>query len=255
LTDKSADDTVKLAEYFRGADKSHKVGEKPALWLFLFAKTQMVQSTAPPKKRRVFMALSRKFLTGLGLTEAQVDAIVEGNEESLSGLKAKIDDYKTKEAEHEKKIASLQRELEDAKNLAIEKEGKNPWKVKYEALNEEFATYKTEEEKKATKAAKRNAYKALLKEAGVSDKRIDTVCKVKESDLDTLEMGEDGKFKDSENLVKNIKEEWSDFITTPGEKGAETATPPANNGADLESEHSAAKRIAAQRATLYGETK
>ena len=201
------------------------------------------------------MALTRKFLAGLGITEAQVDAIIEGHDETVAGLKSKIDEYKAKETKSAETIASLQKEVEDAKNLAIEKEGKNPWKVKYDALNEEFTSYKTEEEKKAVKAAKKNAYKALLKEAGVSDKRIDAVYRVKESDLDTLEMGEDGKFKDSDNLVKNIKEEWSDFIATPAEKGAETPTPPANNGANLEGDNSAAKRIAAQRATLYGEIK
>lgn len=199
------------------------------------------------------MALSRKFLTGLGLTEAQVDAIIEGNEDSISGLKSKIDEYKAQEKKQTEQIASLQKELEDAKNTALEKEGKNPWKVKYDALNEEFTTYKTEEAKKATKAAKENAYKALLKSTGVADKRIATVVRV--SDIDSLELGEDGKFKNADDLVKQIKEDWSDFITVDGEKGAETPNPPENNGAKGEGDHSAAQRIAAQRAAMYGENK
>lgn len=199
------------------------------------------------------MALTRKFLAGLGLTEAQVDAIVEGNEESITGLKAKIDEYKAKETKSAETIASLQKELEDAKNLAIEKEGKNPWKVKYDALSEEFTSYKTEEEKKAAKAKKENAYKALLKETGIADKRIGAVLRV--SDIESLELGEDGKFKNSDDLVKKIKDDWSDFIAVPGEKGAETPTPPANNGVNDDGDHSAAKRIAAQRAALYGENK
>ncbi len=199
------------------------------------------------------MALSRKFLTGLGLTEAQVDAIIEGNEESISGLKSKIDEYKAQEKKQTEQIASLQKELEDAKNTALEKEGKNPWKVKYDALNEEFTTYKTEEQKKATKAAKENAYKALLKSTGVADKRIASVIRV--SDIDALELGEDGKFKNADDLVKQIKEDWSDFIPITGEKGAETPTPPTNTGGNVENDNSAAKRIAAQRATLYGENK
>ena len=199
------------------------------------------------------MALSRKFLAGLGLTEAQVDAIIEGHEETVSGLKSKIDEYKANETKAAEQYASLQKELEEAKNTALEKEGKNPWKVKFEALTEEFNTYKDEEAKKATKAAKENAYKALLKTAGVAEKRIASVVRV--SDIDAIELEEDGKIKDSENLVKKIKEDWSDFISTTGEKGAETPTPPTNTGGNVESDNSAAKRIAAQRATLYGENK
>ena len=98
--------------------------------------------------------LSRKFLAGLGLTEAQVEAIVEGNEDSIKGLKAQIDEHKTKEAELNEKIAGLQKEVEDAKASALEKEGKDPWKLKYDTLNEQFTAYKAEEEKKATKQKK-----------------------------------------------------------------------------------------------------
>ena len=196
--------------------------------------------------------LTRKFLAGLGITEAQVDAIIEGHEESIAGLKAKIDEYKTKESKSTEKIASLEKDLEDAKNLAIEKEGKNPWKVKFEALKEECDGYKTEEQKKAVKANKENAYKALLKASGVAEKRIGAVLRV--SDIDSLELGEDGKFKNNDDLVKKIKEDWSDFITTEQAKGADVPNPPANNGTQTE-DNSAAKRIAAQRATLYGETK
>ena len=197
--------------------------------------------------------LTRKFLAGLGITEAQVDAIIEGHEESIAGLKSKIDEYKAKESKSTETIASLQKEVEDAKNLAIEKEGKNPWKVKYDALNEEFNSYKTEEQKKAEKTKKENVYKALLKETGVSEKRIASVLRV--TDTDSLEIGEDGKFKNNDDLVKKIKEEWADFITTEGQKGAETTTPPANNGAPNDDDHSAAKRIAEARAQLYGSAK
>ena len=196
------------------------------------------------------MALTRKFLAGLGLTEAQVEAVVEGNEESLKGLKDTISELKDKETKSSEEITKLQRELEDAKNLAIEKEGKNPWKVKFDALKEEFEGYKTEEQKKATKAAKESAYKALLKDTGIADKRIAAVLKV--SDYDSLELDENGKFKNSEDLSKKIKEEWADFISTETTKGAETTTPPTNNGGDKMDDDSAVNRVIAQRAALYG---
>ena len=47
-------------------------------------------------------------------------------------------------------------------------------------------------------------------------------------------MGEDGKFKDADKLIKDIKEEWSDFIVSSETKGANVTTPPANvNGGKI----------------------
>ena len=39
-----------------------------------------------------------------------------------------------------------------------------------------------------------------------------------------------GKIKDADGLKKSIKEEWSDFIVTQSEQGAQTANPPQNTG-------------------------
>lgn len=101
------------------------------------------------------------------------------------------------------------------------------WKTKYDALKNDFETYKNEISAKETKATRENAYRELLKEAGISEKRLASVLKV--SDIDKLEMV-DGKFKDSDKLIEGIKEEWADFITTEETHGAKTSTPPANNG-------------------------
>lgn len=118
-------------------------------------------------------------------------------------------------------IDSLKAEKHDAEDKATSAE---KWKTKYDALKEEFATYKNDISAKETKATRSNAYKELLKQAGVSEKRLDSVLKV--SDIDSLEMGEDGKFKDADKLIENIKTEWADFITTTETRGAKTATPP-----------------------------
>ena len=93
-------------------------------------------------------------------------------------------------------------------------------------MKEDFDAYKKDVSAKETKTTRENAYRALLKEAGVSEKRIDKILKV--SDIDDLEMGEDGKFKDADKLIKDIKEEWSDFIVSSETKGAKVTTPPSN---------------------------
>jgi hypothetical protein len=122
-------------------------------------------------------------------------------------------------------IDALKGEKQNAEDKATSAE---KWKTKYDALKDDFEAYKKDITAKESKAARSNAYKELLKQAGVSEKRLDAVLKV--SDIDSLEMGEDGKFKDSDKILEGIKTEWADFITTTETKGAQTSTPPSNNG-------------------------
>ena len=122
-------------------------------------------------------------------------------------------------------IDALKGEKQNAEDKATSAE---KWKTKYDALKEDFDAFKKDITAKETKATRTNAYRELLKEAGISEKRIESVLKV--SDVDSLEMGDDGKFKDSAKLLENIKNEWADFIATKETHGASTATPPSNNG-------------------------
>jgi hypothetical protein len=122
-------------------------------------------------------------------------------------------------------IDALKGEKQNAEDKATSAE---KWKTKYDALKEDFEAYKKDITAKETKATRTNAYKELLKQAGVSEKRLDAIIKV--SDIDSLEMGDDGKFKDANKILENIKTEWADFITTTETHGANTATPPSNNG-------------------------
>ena len=165
------------------------------------------------------MALTRKYLQGMGLTEEQVGAIIESNEETIKGLKAEIEKYKNDAEELPKIKAELTKIKEAAENGE-----KDPYKVKYEALKEEFASYKKTIAEKEIKTKKEEAYKQLLKSAGVSEKRIEAVLKV--SDVDMLEFDDEGKVKDSDKLTENIKSEWADFIQTSSTEGAKVANPP-----------------------------
>lgn len=181
------------------------------------------------------MALSRKFLQGMGLTEEQVSAIIEANEETINGLKDEIEKYKSASEKSDKDLTKVQKELNDLKDEVEKNDGKSPYKVKYEALKEDMATlqkqfddYKADVDAKETKLKKSDAYRKLLKETGVSEKRLDAILRV--TDLDKLEFDEEGKFKNLDDVVKAIKDEWSDFIQTESKQGANTANPPANNG-------------------------
>ena len=168
-------------------------------------------------------SLSIKFLTALGIDEDKAEQICERHKEVLTEIKEERDKYK----EEAEKLPDIQKQLDAYKKAEADAEAKgekDPYKVKYEALKEEFNNYKTEIANKETKTKKENAYRQLLKDAGVSEKRIDSVLKV--SNIDSLEFDDEGKVKDSDKLTESIKTEWSDFIQTSSVAGAKVATPP-----------------------------
>lgn len=169
------------------------------------------------------MALTRKFLKALGLEDDKIEQIIEEHTTIADRMNAEIEKYKA-DAEA---LPRVQRELEKAQ-ADLEAGKKDSWKVKYEAVKEEFEGYKSEQTKKETRAAKEAAYRALLKQAGVSEKRLESVLKV--SDVDSVELDEKGTIKGADKLTESIKSEWADFIGTTSIQGAQTATPPASTG-------------------------
>ena len=99
----------------------------------------------------------------------------------------------------------------------------------YKALKADFDKYKAEVAAKETKAAKEAAYRAILKDANLSEKGIEKA--VKYADWDKIELGEDGKLKGANDHIKAVREEWAEYVTTTTTTGAKTSTPPGNNHA------------------------
>lgn len=164
------------------------------------------------------MALSRKLLKGMGLTEEQVDTIIEAHTDTVDGLKEELKKAKV-DAD---KLPGVQKELDDLKA-----KGDDGWKDKHDKVKKDFEDYKNAQTQKETKAAKVEAYRKLLKECNISEKYIDDVLGI--AKLDDLEM-ENGVFKDAENISNGIKEKFASFVATTTTVGANTATPPANSG-------------------------
>ena len=173
------------------------------------------------------MSLTRKALVAMGIEAEKIDQIIEMHTEVVDAIKAERDtakeDAKKFKADSDK-LANVEKELTELK----EKEEKpDAYKVKYEAIKEEFDAYKGEISAKETKAAKSKAYRDMLKEIGISEKRLDSVMRV--ADLDSIEL-EDGAIKGVEELKESAKNEWADFIVSEGTVGAKTPTPPSNTG-------------------------
>jgi hypothetical protein len=99
----------------------------------------------------------------------------------------------------------------------------------YKALKKQFEDYKADVEAKAAGEAKESAYRALLSEAGVDPKRIDTIIRAEKSGFGEMDI-KDGKFVKADELLSNIKSNWSDFIPTTVKTGVSVATPPTHAG-------------------------
>lgn len=169
------------------------------------------------------MALGRNYLKGMGLNDEQVDAVIEAHVETVDALKEEIASYKEKA----EKATDLQKELEELKKNSA---GDGEWKQKYEKEHKAFDDFKKNIEVEKSKEAKVTAYKALLKEANVSEKLIDLVVKANAADIDALELDEKGAIKTAEELKKTIATDYADYITDSQTKGAGTENPPGTSG-------------------------
>ena len=165
------------------------------------------------------MSLTRKMLKAMGIEEEKIDQIIEAHSETVDSLKADRDIYK----DDAEKLKAVQKELDDLKA-----KGDDGWKEKHDRLKDEFDKYKTDVQAKETKAAKEAAYRAILKDANLSEKGIEKA--VKYAEWDKIELGEDGKLKGANDHIKAVREEWAEYVTTTTTTGAKTSTPPVNTG-------------------------
>lgn len=109
-----------------------------------------------------------------------------------------------------------------------EKAGNVKDSEEYKTLKKSFDDYKAEVAAKETKAAKEAAYRAILKDANLSEKGIEKA--IKYAEWDKIELEADGKLKGASDHIKAAKEEWAEYVTTTTTTGAKTSNPPANSG-------------------------
>lgn len=180
--------------------------------------------------------LTRKMLSAMGIEQDKIEQIIEGNAESVGGLQEKIDkltkDLADAQAKAEK-LAGVQKELDELKETvdANTKE-RGDADAKYEKLKKEFDDYKAEQDRIAVRVKKEEAYKEILKDAGIADKHYAKILKY--SDVDGVELDEKGKIVGAKDILKTIKEEWSDHIQTTRAKGTEVENPLSNgNGTTM----------------------
>lgn len=166
------------------------------------------------------MALTRKLLKGMGLTEEQVETIIEAHTDTVDGLKADAAKYKA-DADA---LPKVQRELDTLKAA-----GDGGWQEKYEKVKKDLDDYKAEVSTKEAKAAKEKAVRAYYESKGITGKSLDIAIRGSGAEIDALEMDGD-KIKDTSALDELVNGTFSGLVSTTTTKGADTATPPTTTG-------------------------
>ena len=161
------------------------------------------------------MAFTRKFLKALGLTEEQVDSVVEAHTETVDGLKSQMAGYKA-DAE---KLEGVQRELDDLKANG----GGEDYKSKYDSEHAAFEKYKNDQNAKESAALTERLYREQLNALGITGKRADSIVRL--TDLSAVKV-KDGKLEDADDVKKGIQTDYADFIPKKRTDGADPADPP-----------------------------
>ena len=164
------------------------------------------------------MALTRKFLKALGIEDDKIDEIVAAHGETVTALKAEIDE--AKQGASGLDAVTKERDRYKADLEALQKTSGDAAKVQAE-----YDAYKAQVEKDKTAAQKGAALDAVLKEAGVERESFRAQLK-KGWDMDTVELEEGGGVKDEAALLSRIKADYPDFIGTAHTEGTKPLTPP-----------------------------
>lgn len=161
------------------------------------------------------MALTRKFLKALGVSEEAIEEIITAHTDVTDDLKTQL-----------KTAQDVQKQLDTitAERDNLQKKLNDPEQANRVAeLEKQIAEY----QKRETTAQKRTALTALLEKIGIDKRGFARVLAA--TDLDGVEM--DGEsIKDADKLAESLKTEWSDLLTEPGATGKPPQTPPQNPG-------------------------
>ena len=178
------------------------------------------------------MSFKRSDLVALGIEPEKIQTLIDWHMDTVKGLQAEID----KSKDSEEKLTKVQAELDKVKkdlesaNNTIKTAEQDDYKGKYENVTAELEKLKNETAAKETATAKKTALKDKLKEAGYSDRAMNLI--IRNGFADDIELGEDGKAKNLDDVIKNIQSDadFSGFTPEIKETKHIPATPPANAG-------------------------
>ena len=157
----------------------------------------------------------------MGLTDEQVDTIIEAHTDTVDGLKADVAKYKG-DAD---KLPGIQKELDDLKKDGAD----GGYKAKYEKEKKDFQDYKNGIAEKESAVAKEKAARAYFESKGIPADSMGLVIRGAKAEISGLEL--DGeKIKDSKALDDLLSGDYKGLIGKTTTKGTDTKTPPNTSG-------------------------
>lgn len=166
------------------------------------------------------MALTRKALKAMGITDEQVDSIIDMHTETVDALKEQIKTAQKRAAD----LEGIEKQFEEFKANNSE-----DYKGRYEAEHKAFEDYKAEQQKKETHAAKEAAARKYFKDAGIDGANLEIAMRGAREEIDALEI-EGEAIKDSKSLESLVKGTYAGLVITREKRGAQTSTPPTQAG-------------------------
>lgn len=163
----------------------------------------------------------KKILTDAGVSSELVDTIADT-------IKAEIPKEFVSKVQYNKKVAAIDGLNETIADLEAKANNANTdeYKSKYEALENEFNEFKQGIETEKVNGTKKSKLTELLKKEGANEKLVGLL--LKEFDLEKIEIDGDN-IKDWDNVIKPVKEGYSDCFATVETVGNPPATPPKGN--------------------------
>ena len=152
----------------------------------------------------------------MGLTDEQVDTIIEAHTDTVDGLKEQVKTYK----EAAEKLPNGQKELDELKAA-----GDGGFKEKFEKEHSDFENFKKTIQEKETKAAKESAAKAFFESKGITGNSLEIAMRGSSAEIAALDL--DGeKIKDSSALDALVNGTFKALVSTTTTKGANIPNPP-----------------------------
>ena len=170
------------------------------------------------------MALTRKALKAMGLTDEQIDSVIDMHSETVEALKGQITAAEGKAADYE----AVKSQLDALK-------GSESYKEKFEAEHRAFEDYKKGIAEKDARSAKEKAVKAYFESKNITGGNLNIAMRGASKEIAGVTLDESGKIVDATALDSLVTGEYAALVVTNSKAGAETPNPPANGSQDFDS--------------------
>ena len=186
------------------------------------------------------MAFKRASLKAIGLSDEQIESVMDLHTEVVDALKQERDSYK----ETADKYAEAQAELETLK--------KDDYKKKYDEEHTAFESFKKSVNEEKSKIAKESAVRKYFESKSITGQNLELAMRACKDEVGALEM--DGeKIKDTKALDDLVAGAFKGLVSTVSTNGTPPVNPPAGGSAKKTKEEIFAIKDTAERQKAIAE--